>query len=75
MTGWQYAKEDGNLQDIKDRLGSTDLELVLKDHEDSVEYDGIYNDQTYKTFIKTDGYKNRGMVFAGGNDGMLHALG
>ncbi|MFZ3136874.1 MAG: hypothetical protein WA126_05715 [Thermodesulfovibrionales bacterium] len=37
-------------------------------------YDSRYNDETYKTFIQSSGYKNRGMVFAGGNDGMLHAF-
>lgn len=33
-----------------------------------------YNDTTYRSFINTAGYKNRGMVYAGGNDGMLHAF-
>lgn len=37
-------------------------------------YDSRYRDETYKTFIQSSGYKNRGMVFAGGNDGMLHAF-
>jgi len=37
-------------------------------------YDITYNDTSYKTFIDSDVYKNRGMVFAGGNDGMLHAF-
>ncbi|OGP20937.1 MAG: hypothetical protein A2X91_01705 [Deltaproteobacteria bacterium GWB2_65_81] len=37
-------------------------------------YDTVYNDTTYKSFIDTTNYKNRGMVFAGGNDGMLHAF-
>ena len=37
-------------------------------------YDSIYNDGTYKAFIDSTNYKNRGMVFAGGNDGMLHAF-
>jgi len=37
-------------------------------------YDSIYNDTTYKTFIDSTAYKNRGMVFTGGNDGMLHAF-
>lgn len=37
-------------------------------------YDSRYNDETYKTFINSSGYKNRGMVFTGGNDGMLHAF-
>jgi len=37
-------------------------------------YDTVYSDTTYKSFIDNTGYKNRGMVFTGGNDGMLHAF-
>jgi len=37
-------------------------------------YNTVYNDQTYKSFTETTEYENRGMVFAGGNDGMLHAF-
>ena len=37
-------------------------------------YDQVYFDTTYKSFIESTGYRNRGMVFAGGNDGMLHAF-
>ncbi|MBE0425176.1 MAG: hypothetical protein IBX72_00825 [Nitrospirae bacterium] len=40
-------------------------------------YDSVHNDLTYKAFLETtgpDGYKERGMIFAGGNDGMLHAF-
>ena len=40
-------------------------------------YDTVYNDLTYKAFISDNtvtGYLNRGMVFTGGNDGMLHAF-
>jgi type IV pilus assembly protein PilY1 len=46
-------------------------------------YHDLYKDNSYKTFICPDknpavlcdsGYRNRGMVFAGGNDGMLHAF-
>ncbi len=33
-----------------------------------------YADSTYKTFIKSNDYLNRGMVYAGANDGMLHAF-
>ncbi len=33
-----------------------------------------YNDITYNKFIESDIYKHRGMVFAGANDGMLHAF-
>ena len=33
-----------------------------------------YNDQTYKKFTESTLYRDRGMVFAGGNDGMLHAF-
>ena len=37
-------------------------------------YDSVYNDTTYTAFIGTTNYKDRGMVFTGGNDGMLHAF-
>lgn len=37
-------------------------------------YDKVYGDTTYKAYIDNTDYKSRGMVFAGGNDGMLHAL-
>jgi len=33
-----------------------------------------YNDKSYNAFINTSTYKNRGMVYVGANDGMLHAL-
>jgi type IV pilus assembly protein PilY1 len=33
-----------------------------------------YNDSTYSDFINTSTYRNRGMVFVGANDGMLHAF-
>ena len=36
-------------------------------------YDTKYKDTTYKSYIDSAGYKSRGMVFTGGNDGMLHA--
>jgi type IV pilus assembly protein PilY1 len=37
-------------------------------------YDKTYGDTTYTEFIRTPGYLNRGMVFVGANDGMLHAF-
>lgn len=37
-------------------------------------YDQVYSDTTYKSYIDSAGYKNRGLVFVGGNDGMLHAV-
>ncbi len=33
-----------------------------------------YNDTSYNYFINSSTYKTRGMVFVGGNDGMLHAF-
>ncbi len=33
-----------------------------------------YNDDTYKSFVKSYDYQNRGMVYVGANDGMLHAF-
>jgi hypothetical protein len=42
-------------------------------------YDEVYSDTTYTAYLATDStttadYKDRGMVFAGANDGMLHAF-
>jgi type IV pilus assembly protein PilY1 len=37
-------------------------------------YQSTYNDLTYKNFIESSAYRDRGMVFAGSNDGMLHAF-
>lgn len=37
-------------------------------------YDKVYSDTTYSDFLESSNYKNRGMVFAGANDGMLHAF-
>lgn len=37
-------------------------------------YHTIYLDMTYKSFIDNSAYKNRGMAYVGGNDGMLHAF-
>ena len=33
-----------------------------------------YNDATYSAFTSSSYYKNRGMVYVGANDGMLHAF-
>ncbi len=33
-----------------------------------------YGDSTYRQFVNSSIYKNRGMVFVGANDGMLHAF-
>ena len=37
-------------------------------------YHKSYLDTTYKKFVESDDYGRRGMVFAGANDGMLHAF-
>jgi type IV pilus assembly protein PilY1 len=37
-------------------------------------YNKTYNDFTYKSFTDNTTYKNRGMVFAGANDGLFHAF-
>ncbi len=37
-------------------------------------YKETYQDSTYSAFTSTSAYRNRGMVLAGGNDGMLHAF-
>ena len=35
---------------------------------------GGYNDQSYLSFVNSSEYQNRGMVYVGANDGMLHAF-
>lgn len=35
---------------------------------------GGYNDASYGSFISSTEYKSRGMVYVGGNDGMLHSF-
>ncbi len=37
-------------------------------------YDTTYSDSSYGAYIQTTGYKDRGTVYVGGNDGMLHAF-
>jgi len=37
-------------------------------------YYELHKDYSYKNYINSSNYKNRGMVFAGANDGMLHAF-
>ncbi|MBP2683367.1 MAG: Tfp pilus assembly protein tip-associated adhesin PilY1-like protein, partial [Deltaproteobacteria bacterium] len=37
-------------------------------------YDTNNSDMTYRSFYLDNTYKDRGMVFTGGNDGMLHAF-
>lgn len=37
-------------------------------------YDKMYTDTTYKEFTGSTVYRERGMVFVGANDGMLHAF-
>jgi Tfp pilus tip-associated adhesin PilY1 len=37
-------------------------------------YDTVYEDYTYSQFVNEPSYQSRGYVFAGGNDGMLHAF-
>ena len=33
-----------------------------------------YNDLSYRRFVRSESYQNRGMVYIGANDGMLHAI-
>lgn len=37
-------------------------------------YDETYADKTYTEFLESSTYQDRGMVFTGANDGMLHAF-
>lgn len=40
----------------------------------NLDYPIGYGDKSYNTFVNTANYKNRGMVYVGANDGMLHAF-
>lgn len=62
---------DTNIWKLGDIVDSTPkiLSRIPLNH-----YDTIYNDNTYSDFTQTNDYKGRGMVFVGGNDGMLHAF-
>lgn len=37
-------------------------------------YNQVYSDNTYKTFIESNQYHDRNMVYSGANDGMMHAF-
>lgn len=37
-------------------------------------FPGGYSDKSYESYINSSNYKSRGMVYVGGNDGMLHAF-
>ncbi len=64
-----------NVWKLGDILNSTPrITSWMKLNDYDVPYPKKYGDTTYKTFINTAGYLNRGMVYAGGNDGMLHAF-
>ncbi|MDA8083869.1 MAG: hypothetical protein M0024_09465 [Nitrospiraceae bacterium] len=37
-------------------------------------YDKLYSDASYTSYVQRQAYRSRGTVFAGANDGMLHAF-
>jgi type IV pilus assembly protein PilY1 len=37
-------------------------------------FDSVYGDTSYKSYVNSSNYRSRGTVFAGANDGMLHAF-
>lgn len=41
---------------------------------DAAPLQGGYSDMSYKSFVSSANYGNRGMVYVGANDGMLHAF-
>ncbi len=65
ISGTQYTLKLGDIIDSTPRI----LSSVPNNT-----YHKTYKDSTYKEFIETTDYKNRGMVFVGANDGMLHAF-
>ncbi|KAA0259342.1 hypothetical protein FHQ18_00245 [Deferribacter autotrophicus] len=62
----------GNVYKLGDIISSTPR--VLKDSRVN-QYDIIYRDQTYYSFINSETVRNRAnVVFVGANDGMVHAF-
>jgi len=67
-----YTSNTWKLGDI---VASTPkLESSIKLNNYDADPPGGYADLSYKKFIATTNYKNRGLVYVGANDGMFHAF-
>ncbi len=64
-----------NIWKLGDIISSTPrIQSSIKLNSYNLEYPVGYSDKSYGAFISKDAYKNRGMVYVGANDGMLHAF-
>lgn len=69
------ATYTSNVWKLGDIISSTPrIQSSIKLNSYNVDHPVGYNDKSYGAFIAKDAYKNRGMVYVGANDGMLHAF-
>ena len=68
-----YTTNQWKLGDIISSTPRIQSSIPLNSY-NAKETDGGYNDISYGKFVGTANYKNRGMVYTGANDGMLHAF-
>ncbi len=61
----------GKVWKLGDNINSTPQILANSTLND---YNEVYRDLSYNSFVATKNYKERGMIFFGANDGMLHAF-
>lgn len=66
------CKREWKLGDIIDSTPKLVSNVSLNNYAATPPYG--YADQTYSLFTNSTNYQRRGMVFVGGNDGMLHAF-
>lgn len=64
----------GNVWKLGDNINSTPLLVASSALNSYDSSNGGYRDTSYYNYISTTTYKNRGTVFNGANDGMLHAF-
>lgn len=71
VSGVSMDERTAKVWKLGDIVNSTPrISSWLKMHD----YDGVYGDTAYTDFVNSATYVNRGMVFTGANDGMLHAF-
>ncbi|MCM0083697.1 hypothetical protein L4X63_19090 [Geomonas sp. Red32] len=71
-TDAEGCKREWKLGDIVSSTPKLDSNLALNTY--AASWPQGFNDSSYSLFTGSQNYLNRGMVFVGGNDGMLHAF-
>ncbi|GFO55173.1 hypothetical protein GMSM_21800 [Geomonas sp. Red276] len=71
-TDAEGCKREWKLGDIVSSTPKLDSNLALNTY--AASWPQGFNDSSYALFTGSQNYLNRGMVFVGGNDGMLHAF-